>query len=57
MRELLPENYVCECGKKHKFTTYVYAHWDVEQIHTCDCGRENTLYRGKVINAIQDPKT
>ena len=40
-------SYVCtKCGKEHAFPAYVYAHWDMEVIHTCDCGAKHVLLRG-----------
>ena len=38
----------CECGADHMFPSYVFAHWEVELIHKCECGRSNVICRGKV---------
>ena len=40
--------YRCECGADHMFPSYVFAHWEVELIHKCECGRSNVICRGKV---------
>lgn len=42
------KGFVCECGKRHDFVGYVYAHWDIELSHTCPCGRKHIIYSGIV---------
>lgn len=43
----LPKGFTCEdCGKKHRFPSYVYAHWDEELFTTCDCGTRYCVFRG-----------
>lgn len=51
--EKVEKGYTCECGKFHKFSAYVYAHYDVELVHACDCGRKNTLIGGCVSHTEQ----
>lgn len=41
-----PKGYTCDCGKFHKFPSYVYAHWSEYLNHTCDCGNINELIQG-----------
>jgi len=44
----MPKGFTCECGKQHDYPAYVYAHWDVPLVHTCDkCGRQHDVLRGK----------
>ena len=42
----LPAGYACKCGKFNKFPPYVYAHWDEELTHECECGKTYTILRG-----------
>lgn len=43
----LPIGYTCAtCGDFHKFSGYIYAHFDEEIVHTCLCGSRSTLCRG-----------
>lgn len=35
--------YNCACGRHHHYPPYVIAHQDVELIHTCKCGRKNSI--------------
>jgi len=52
----LREGFTCECGKEHKFPTYVYAHWRELLIHTCDvCGAKHEICAGAV-NLISSEK-
>lgn len=47
MSERLEKGFKCECGKYHEYPGYVFAHYDVELIHTCeDCGRKHLIYTG-----------
>src|SRR6266496_821172 len=47
MKEKLPTHATCPaCGIKTRLTGYVYAHWDIELIRTCDCGCAHGLLRG-----------
>lgn len=43
------KGYTCLCGKFNEFSAWVYAHWNEEIAHTCDCGRKNILEEGEVI--------
>jgi hypothetical protein len=40
--------YRCECGREHKLSLYVAAHWNEEIVHTCECGRKHIICRGIV---------
>jgi hypothetical protein len=46
-REVLRKGFTCECGVTHGYTAYVYAHWDESLTHTCECGREHRVLRGR----------
>jgi hypothetical protein len=49
MNQDLPKGYTCtECGKFHKFNTYVYAHYETRLSHICDnCNRPHWIVNGK----------
>lgn len=47
MSEELPKGYKCTCGKFNEYPAYVYAHWDIELVHTCDCGKIWTICEGE----------
>jgi hypothetical protein len=34
------------CGRETPFEAYVYAHWDIELVTTCDCGVSFAVKRG-----------
>lgn len=56
MKEIKQEyGYTCKCGKYHKFPVYVIAHWDIELVHTCDCGRKYSILCG-IAELIIDAK-
>lgn len=40
------DGFTCECGKFHKYPAYVIAHWDIELVHKCDCGRKHIILCG-----------
>ncbi|MFT4118712.1 hypothetical protein [Bradyrhizobium sp.] len=47
------------CGKHHLFSAYVYAHADIELVHTCDnCGAKHWVlrYRAELIKAGKKPE-
>lgn len=42
--------HICECGKFHKWSAYVYAHYTEDIIHTCpNCGSMNMICNGRII--------
>lgn len=45
----LPKGWTCTCGLFHRFSLWVYAHWDIEITTTCDCGRQVTFLGGEEI--------
>ena len=47
-RDNIEDGYTCKCKKYHKFPAYVYAHYDIELTHVCECGRKNIIKSGKV---------
>ena len=47
-RATLEKGWDCECGTHHEFGAYAAAHWTVEIVHTCDCGRKHAMKRGVV---------
>ena len=51
---LQPDGFTCECGKRHPFDAYVYAHWDVLLVHTCACGRQHDVLRGQAQLHVTD---
>jgi hypothetical protein len=42
------KGYRCECGERHQFGVYVFAHWNDEIVHTCQCGRRHMVQSGEV---------
>ncbi len=36
------------CDRVHALGVYVFAHWDDELTHTCECGHKHTVLRGEV---------
>jgi hypothetical protein len=47
MTKNIDNGFICECGKKIKYSGYVYAHMNVELIHSCkDCGRKHSILEG-----------
>lgn len=49
------DGYTCKCGIYHKYPAYVYAHSDVELVHSCECGRKNIIF-GFVVEIGELPK-
>ena len=43
----LSKGYTCTCGKFNRYSAYVYAHWTVELVHTCDCGKRWSILEGE----------
>jgi hypothetical protein len=42
----LPKGFTCECGTFNRFPPYVYAHWDIILVFTCECKRKYIIRRG-----------
>jgi hypothetical protein len=43
------KGYTCKkCQKYHEFPAYVYAHMNIDLVHTCDCGNKVKLRNGRV---------
>ncbi len=56
MTGLLAKGYQCKCDVNHSFSSWVYAHWDMEICHTCsECGRINIIFQGKYWNEKKGP--
>ena len=36
------------CDRVHALGPYVFAHWDDDLQHTCDCGHKHSILRGNV---------
>lgn len=36
------------CDSVHALGAYVFAHWDYDLQHTCDCGHRHSVLRGTV---------
>ena len=50
------KSFVCSrCGKEHAFALYVFAHWNHELEHKCDCGARHSIQRGIAI-ALDKPE-
>ena len=39
-----------QCGKFASFGVWLYAHWNIHVVHTCDCGARTELYAGKPLS-------
>ena len=37
-----------QCNKEHVLGPYVFAHWDDDLQHTCDCGHKHSVLRGHI---------
>jgi hypothetical protein len=44
----MKDGFTCECGKAHKYSAYVAAHWRERLLHTCDCGAKHSIREGIV---------
>ena len=45
--EELSDGFNCStCGTYQKYSAYVFAHWDIELIHTCECNAKHRIKRG-----------
>ena len=52
----LPKAFTCsKCEKEHRFSFYVYAHWNGRLTHTCDCGQKHLIQSGKA-TPVQEPR-
>jgi hypothetical protein len=50
LHKLLPEGFDCTtCKTFHKLGPYVAAHWDIRLTHTCTCGAQHSVLKGKVL--------
>ena len=48
--------YVCDCGVFNEAGVWGAAHWNEVLVHTCACGRQNTIKRGTVLSTIHPMK-
>ena len=48
--------YYCRCHKFHLFHAYVYAHMNIDLIHTCSCGRQYNIFQGVATFIGLEPK-
>ena len=47
------KGYTCEwCQQKHDFPAWVFAHYDEELIHTCECGAKILFEKGRILQSI-----
>lgn len=45
----LPIKFTCsKCYKEQYFPYYVFAHWQDDLRHLCECGANHSIIRGKV---------
>jgi len=42
-KKTLCKGYTCGCERAHAFPPYVFAHPGDYLVHTCACGRQNTI--------------
>jgi len=49
----LPKGFTCNCGAIHTFPPYVYAHWDIELVMKCPCGRQYGVIHGETFEIVQ----
>lgn len=43
----LRKGFTCDCGEKVRYPGYVYAHWDIPLIYTCEkCGQQWAIIKG-----------
>jgi hypothetical protein len=57
LRDEAATGYVCSCGKFHRFTAWVYAHWDIPISSECDaCGRTSHLMQGRTFHTDEKKK-
>lgn len=45
----MAKGFTCPCGRSHRFSMYVFAHWDDRLTFPCACKREFTIRRGVAI--------
>lgn len=51
----LAKGYKCPaCELKNLFSSWVYTHWDIAIVHTCECGRRSMIKQGKCITTEED---
>ncbi len=51
--EVKVKGFVCECGTEHLFDGYVYAHWNVLLVHSCEvCRRQHNIQCGVATTRI-----
>lgn len=48
--------YTCPCGKFHPAGGWGAAHWGERLVHNCDCGRTNTVLRGRILETVEPKK-
>jgi len=54
-KKRLPKGVRCQCKQFVPFSTYVYAHWNLELTQTCNCGRILKVKRGRVVSIQNAP--
>jgi len=43
----LPKGFICpKCDQFNPFATYVYAHWSIDIVFTCECGQKFLIFEG-----------
>lgn len=45
-QEKIVEGFTCKCGKPHRYSAYVYAHWYDSLVCECECGRKYGIIQG-----------
>lgn len=44
----LPKKFACsKCLKEHYLPMYVFAHWEEDLRHLCECGAAHSILRGE----------
>lgn len=47
----LPAGFVCDCGERHLYPTYVFAHWHDKLDFTCPkCKTQYEVFRGRALS-------
>lgn len=53
----LPKGFTCSsCGKEHRFSLWVYGHWNEGLSMVCDCGLRHSIRKGIATPAKKAPK-
>jgi len=51
-----PIGHSCKCKRLHEWPSYVFAHMNIELIHTCECGTKVLLINGTATKIKEETK-